>query len=159
MKFINILLLILISIDSTIVSAEVGYVFEADLNGDGVTDSLKSGPQDLFGNGSGPFMLRVSNEKGGFSQIVIGLHPKAVALEKNGPISKVWSYHRSSSSTGKLEYVLLDGNFTKEGIILRFNETRTGLSSEIYKLIFNENKTIGFEVVDNYLPPKYNWGK
>lgn len=62
------------------VYAETGYVYEADLNPDGVSDYLSSGPKAMFGNAFGPFMLSLSRPDGTYSYKVIGLHPKAAAL-------------------------------------------------------------------------------
>ena len=153
------LLLISILLSSKIASAEIGYIYEHDFNDDGIHDSLMSGPEYLFGNGGGPFMLRLSKADGTFSEKVIGLHPKVAALEQNGSNSKIWGYWHMSASEGVLGYVLLDGSFKQENLRLQFHQSHEGLSSKIYDLVFNENQIIKFRKVENYIPPKYEWGK
>ena len=139
--------------------AEIGYIFEADLNGDGFEDSIMSGPYGMFGNGGGPFLLSLSKADGTFAKQAIGLHPKAAALEKNGEKSKIWGYWHSSAKSGELGYTMLDGSFKTEYITLYFEPDTDGINRKIYELIFNKNQLIKFKKIENYIPPEYPWGK
>ena len=141
------------------VHAEIGYVYEADLNGDGVSDSLRSGPKAMFGNAFGPFMLSLSKPDGTSTKKVIGLHPRAAALESNGQESRIWGYIRGGLDEGGLCYTKLDGTFEEGCIDMYLNKKDNSLSREFYDLIFDENKAIKFKEIENYVPPKYEWGK
>ena len=93
-KYYAIIALLLIG---QIAVADIGFVYKGDLNGDGIEDALMSGPYMMFGNGGGPFMLRLGQKDGSYIDKVIGLHPKAVALERNGVKSRLWSYWHMSA--------------------------------------------------------------
>lgn len=157
MKLISIYIFFLFV--SSNVYAETGYIYETDFNGDGINDSLRSGPKAMFGNAGGPYMLSLSRGDGTFSQKIIRLHPLACALEMNGKYSRIWSYWRSSAGTGSLSYIMLDGTFKEKSISMYFSGDGTSLSRQLYDLIFEKNKIIKFKEIENYSPPKYEWGK
>jgi hypothetical protein len=139
--------------------AEIGYVYEADLNGDGISDSLRSGPNAMFGNAFGPFMLSLSKPDGTFVKKVIGLHPRATALESNGQESRIWGYIRGGLDEGSLCYTKLDGSFEENCIDMYLGKKDNHLSRELYDLILDENKIVKFIEIENYVPPKYEWGR
>ena len=143
-------------------SAAVGYIYKGDLNGDGKIDSLMSGPSEMFGNGGGPFLMSLSTPDGKYAQHVVGLHPMASALEKNGPHSRLWGYWHMSASDGGLSCITLDGQFKSESVTLYFNggdDEPHELSRQIYDLVFSKEFRIKFDEIKNYTPPKYEWGK
>jgi len=113
----------------------------------------------MFGNGGGPFMLELSREDGSYAQKIIGLHPKAAALEKNGINSRIWGYWHGSASEGDLGYVMLDESFEEKSITLYFGGSDSNLSNQLNQLIFDEDKLIKFKKVKDYTPPEYPWGK
>jgi hypothetical protein len=161
MKF-NIFLLTVVF--STAVQAETGYVFEGDLNGDEIVDSIKSGPSQLFGNGGGPFIISFSNGLGGFIQKEIGLHPMAVALELVNGHPRIWSYWRMSCCEGELSITTLDEKFETQSITMYPGDTPDSptLSMDVYNTVFKNKHLIEFKKVENYqVPPSLRgeWGK
>lgn len=137
-----------------------GYVFTGDLNGDGVEDSIKSGPLGLFGNAGGPFMVSLSKSDGTFVRKVIGFHINAIALETNeAGINNLWGYWRGGSQQGSLFKVSLDGNFKHEGIAINVGINGSDIGSSLYSSIFNNQHLLKLKKVENYLPPDYPWGK
>jgi len=157
MKFT--LKIISLSLFSTVAAAESGYIYEKDLNGDGIIDKLESGPSGLFGSGGGPFLLTLSQPDGKFVSRVVGLHPKADSLHSNGSKSQIWGYWHHSADSGTLRAIQLDGSFKAQEMNLHFSPNRSGIATAIYKSIFNPAHLISFNKVENYTPPNYLWGK
>ena len=145
-------------------NAQTGYVYSGDLNGDGILDTIKSGPSELFGNGGGPFVLSLSDGKGGFLLRDIGLHPEAVALDFVEGHPRLWSYWRMSCCDGSLGVTTLDASFKTETISLNFGKgvSEPTISRNIYESIFRPENRIVFTFVENYEPPlplSGEWGK
>ena len=148
-----ILLAILFSFNAR---AETGYVFESDINNDGVMDSIVSGPSELFGNAGGPFIISLSNGKDGFIKKVLGLHPSAVAIDVANGHPRIWTYWRSSCCFGSLVVTTLGKQFKEEHIDLYFGESWDSptVSRDIYHAIFQGKYAIKFKTVENYSVPK-----
>ncbi len=155
----SVLLFLAASLLGTILFAEMGYVYKGDLNRDGKIDSLMSGPSAMFGNGGGPFLMSLSTPNGKNVQYVVGLHPMATALERNGAHSRLWSYWHMSADEGVLSCMTLDGRFKSEAVTLYFNGGDDDLSKRMYDLVFNKEFRIVFDEFQNYTPPEYEWGK
>lgn len=117
--------------------SETGYVFSGDLNGDGIDDTLESGPSSMFGNAGGPFLLTLSSDNT-FVFKVLGFHPHAISLEKHKNGNKLWSYWRLSSNNGSLRSVFLDENFKEEHVHIQSGNSGTVQGNRIYKALFNE---------------------
>ncbi|WP_188662697.1 hypothetical protein [Arenimonas soli] len=157
-------LLLLLALVSGEAGVGTGYVHTGDLNGDGVPDSIMSGPSGLFGNGGGPFIVSLSDGKGGFRRIELALHPQAVALDQAGGHPRLWTYWRSSCCAGTLSVTTLDGSSAPQHIPLDFGQDPGAptLSRALYDSVFRESNRIAFERVDNYQPPPPlggEWGK
>jgi len=145
-------------------NADTGYVYSGDLNGDGVADSIRSGPSDLFGNGGGPFVVSISDGSGGFIARDIGLHPLAVSLDLVTGHPRLWTYWRSSCCGGTLSVTTLDEKFETYFVPLEFGEDFSSptASRDVYNSIFSTERRIEFEVVADYEPPpplRGEWGK
>lgn len=145
---------------SSSIYGENGYVYEGDLNGDGIPDKITSGPSGQFGNAGGPFMISISSKDGTFKSKVLGFHPRAIALEKTSSGNYLWGYWRYSSSLGDLFYITLDGQFIKTKIGIRAG-SNSELGSSIYNTIFDAKNEyiVKLKKVDNYVPVEYPWGK
>ena len=158
------LILPLLAFSSAAALAQPGYVYSGDLNGDGIADTIESGPVELFGNGGGPFVVSLSDARGGFVRRQIELHPAAVALDHAEGHARLWTYWRSSSSGGMLGVTTLDDRFETRSVRLDFGadpESPT-LSRELYRSIFRAPHRIEFERVENHVPPPAvsgEWGK
>jgi hypothetical protein len=149
---------------SAAVQAETGYVFEGDLNDDGVLDSIMSGPSELFGNGGGPFIVSLSNGSGGFNRKEIGLHPKAAALDLVKGHPRIWGFWHLSCCEGTLSITTLDEKFETQTIQLYFSGDQgyPTVSQNIYNAIFEGKSLIKFKTVENYQVPtplRGEWGK
>jgi hypothetical protein len=143
---------------------DVGYTFQGDLNGDGIPDSIMSGPSELFGNAGGPFIVSLSSSNEGFMREEVFLHPKAAALEVVPGHYRLWAYHRLGCCEGTLNITTLDGNFHTSSIQLYFTGNRDSLSpsEEAYRAIFSGRSLLQFKMVENYqVPPPLHgeWGK
>lgn len=136
-----------------------GYRYSADLNGDGLADSIVSGPAEMFGNGGGPFLLSLSLGDSEFTRHVVLLHPQAVAWERNGRHSRLWSYHRSGASAGSLSSLSLDGRFERQTIRLQLDPDESGLNRALYALLFAGEHKLEFDPVQAHVPPDWPWGK
>ncbi len=144
--------------------ADTGYVYQGHLNHDQVIDSIKSGPSRLFGNGGGPFIVSLSDGKGGFVRRELALNPGWVALEKTGPDFRLLSYSRVSCCEGIVGVTALNKNFTTEKMTLHFGAELdpSTLGAQIFKAVFESGHAIEFTRVKNYTPPpalKGGWGK
>jgi len=133
-----------------------GYIYEGDLNNDGISDSLKSGPLSLFGKGNGPFVLKLSTENNKFNSSLIILNINGFHLERTSKINKIWSYYPITVEEG----------------ILRSTELGSKLytvNKEVYKgdklleSVLDRKNLINFKVIENYTPPPHpcghQWGK
>lgn len=145
-------------------NAQTGYVYTGDLNADGIADTIQSGPSELFGNGGGPFIVSLSDGKGGFRRAVVALHPQAVALDQAGGHPRLWTYWRSSCCAGTLGITVLDSTFETRTIPLDFGPDPQAptLSRAVYDGVFRDAYRIVFERVDGYQPPPAiggEWGK
>lgn len=158
MKIFIILLLAL----STSVSAEVGFRFQGDLNDDGIDDILESGPRYLFGaDGSGPFLITLSNTKGAPHTAVSWFYPTLIALEKSENGNLLWG-HIQADSKGTLFKVSLDGNFTYESISTNRGRYSTSeLADVLVEFLFDEKSKflLKLDVIKNYEPRQYDWEK
>ena len=130
----------------------------------GIADTIQSGPSELFGNGGGPFIVSLSDGKGGFQRAVVALHPQAVALDQAGGHPRLWTYWRSSCCAGTLGITVLDGTFETRTIPLDFGPDPQAptLSRAVYDGVFRDAHRIVFERVDGYQPPPAiggEWGK
>jgi len=145
---------------SSFTYGETGYVYEGDLNGDGIQDKITSGPSGQFGNAGGPFMISLSQKDGTLKNKSLGFHPMAIALEKTSSGNYLWGYWRYSSRGGDLFHITLDGHFIKTKINIRAG-SNSELGTSIYNTIFGENSKyiIKLKKIDNYTPLDYPWGK
>jgi hypothetical protein len=158
------IMILLLGLACGVSSAETGYVYSGDLNRDGVMDSIKSGPSEMFGNGGGPFVLSLSDGNGGFLLRSLELHPEAVALDVVEGHARLWSYWRSSCCDGSLGVTTLDSAFETQTISLNFGKSNgePSVSLLIYQSVFRPENRIRFELVENYEPPpplSGEWGK
>jgi hypothetical protein len=144
--------------------AETGYVFEGDLNGDGIPDSIMSGPSKLFGNAGGPFIVSLSDGKGHFIRKETALNPDLTAFDPAEGHPRIWGYWHVSSSEGVLSATTLDEAFETKTINLYGDnpESDTSMSAAIFNAVFNKKTIMKFRKVKNYkLPPPLasEWGK
>lgn len=144
--------------------AQTGYVFKGDLNGDGVEDSIMSGPPEMFGNAGGPFVVTLSARDGGALVQTLFLHPEAVSLDFQEGNPRLWTYSRSSCCGGNLSAIRLAEGFEVESIRLDFDQdgASASMSRDVYEAVFHASRRIRFDVVDHYEPPPPpggEWGK
>jgi hypothetical protein len=99
-------LALIILLTCTAVPAAEGWQYTGDLNADGTPDTIRSGPQNLFGNAGGPFVVRLSRLNGTHREHAIFAHRLCMAPElvgqKNSPTLILWTYHRSNAYEGRL---------------------------------------------------------
>jgi len=97
--------LVLLSV-LTIAAGAEGWQYAGDLNGDGVSDHIKSGPPELFGNAGGPFVVELSKPDGSYQAHAIFAHRLCMAHEAvesaEGVEVVIWTYRRWGSEEGRL---------------------------------------------------------
>lgn len=149
----------LLLIISNCVKAEIGYKFEGDLNGDGVNDTLESGPHYLFGaNGAGPILITLSNTHGEPHVHKMYANPASLALEKHENGNLLWSYSHGVTS-GVLFNVSLDGKFTYREIKVNGGVSPSTLTEMLLDLVFSRDFLLKLIITDPYIPPMYSWEK
>ena len=156
--------LVLQMLACVVTAADTGYVYTADLNGDGIEDSIRSGPSWLFGNGGGPFIVSISDGTAGFILREIEMHPMAASLDLVDGKPRIWTYWRTSCCDGTLSVTTLDKAFETSSVRLNFSEDSSSqsISREIYNGVFSNENRIDFTTIENYDPPpplRGEWGK
>jgi len=159
MKQITITVIFLICI---ILHGEDGYVYNGDLNGDGIADKIESGPSWTFGTGGGSFVVTI-NGKTNQQSYAIGGKPY-FALEKipTGNM-RLWSYWHMSAQEGVLTSYMFTPELKQENITINPGDGGTDLGNAIMKAVFNEKDLIKLKKVKDYtIPPNpsgLEWGK
>ena len=135
------------------VYAEVGYTYDGDLNGDGIADSLKSGPNDGAGKGGWPFALSISGPTGAIDRRVILIVPGSTWLE-SGERPKLW-YLGSSGMDPFLGCICLYGTFHGSSVPLSYGEEISdSVGGQILGAIQRRCLKLEFERIENYQPPE-----
>ena len=136
---------------------DIGYVYEGDLNGDGVSDTIASGPHDQFGSAGGPFVIVLSQLNGTPVHKIVYLHPSAISLEHHVTGNFLWGYARHGGGTGTLFSISFDGQFKTEEITINAGPFYSDLAASISNAVFNEKFRLILKKVDSYEPPHYGW--
>jgi hypothetical protein len=151
-----------------IVFAETGFVYEGDLNGDGIDDYIQSGPRELFGNAGGPCVISVSVSPREHKKGLVNCSPAGFLLEKSANKmwpSRYWNYWWLGGGAGSITATTLDGRFATESIVLygMMGEEIDTLGKAILKAVRDKAQLLRFKQVENYTPPEQpcgdQWGK
>ncbi|NND65077.1 MAG: hypothetical protein HKM24_03835 [Gammaproteobacteria bacterium] len=128
---------------SNAVLAADNLVYEADLNNDGIMDSISS--VEIYGSAvSDYFKISISQADGEPCEKIIQLHPKAAVLELSRQGNRLWRYLRGSARSGTLIATSLDGSFAEESMILTFDGEETP-SQAIYDTLFTADRLLPFK--------------
>ncbi len=145
---------------------EYGYVGEIDLDGDGVNDTIESGPMSMFGNGGGPLIVTLSANAATEAKKYLIAANTRFAVESIGPGRpiRLWSYWRLGSGEGTLSsFVFTKSGLVKEDVRIFVGEVETTISSGIIAAIFNDESIFDLKRVSPYRTPPHptesQWGK
>jgi hypothetical protein len=148
--------------------ADTGFVYKGDLNGDGIEDSIQSGPSGLFGNAGGPCVVSVSVSPKEYKKGMVDCSSWGFLLERSTNKlwpARYWSYMRHGGGQGSIGATTLDGKFTTQYITLydMMGAEADTLGKAILKVVNEKAELIKFDQVDNYTPPEQpcgaQWGK
>ncbi len=138
---------------------EEGYRYATSINGEALLQ--ESGPQRLFGNAGGPFLLTLIRKAEAPLRRVIALHPLAAALE-DGDRPKLWGYWRLGGHEGRLFSISLR-DATEAALLINPGDGGTAMGNALYAGAFAEERRITFSVVRDYRAPALSsgeeWGK
>ena len=161
---ISLLMIFLFSLSAY---SDTGFYFNGDLNGDGIDDSIQSGPSEMFGSGGGPCVLTVSILNGASKKEIISCHISGIILEESTDKfkpSRLWQYSRFNPGEGSISSITLDGDFKVQSMTLYLDTTSVeGIGTGILKAIKEKGRLIKFEQDEDYVPPDnpcgVQWGK
>ncbi|MDH5444381.1 MAG: hypothetical protein OEY52_02425 [Gammaproteobacteria bacterium] len=164
-KFIIILSLLFLSPLTAL--AETGFIYRGDLNGDGVDDSIQSGPRSLFGKSGGPCVITLSTAQKKALKALINCRPDGFILEKSENKympSRYWGYWNHGGGEATVTAITLDGKFKRQSLDLYGTVgNKQNLSNAILVAIKTHTQHIKFKPVENYTPPEHpcgdEWGK
>ena len=134
------------------VFADTGYVYEGDMNNDGIADTLQSGPSSLFGKGNGPFVLKLSVNNNEYNSTIIILNVNGFYLERTTKGNRIWSYYPVSMERGILRSTELNSNFSIVDKEFSVNDNRL-------RAVLTEKYLVKFRVVEDYNVPQHPCGK
>lgn len=139
-------------------AAERGWVYAGDLDGDGIADSIRSGPEEIFGRGGGPFLLTITGAEGepdrhamlwASGAFVFALDP---GTEHWSP--RLWSYTRVEPRHGAVGYIDLDQEMAEGGLMVRAGDDGREIDAAICDAIFDQAHQITLQEVQDYRPPE-----
>jgi hypothetical protein len=124
------------------------YRMLGDFNDDGIEDMALSCNINFFGNGGGEFTLYLRNNKKKYKKYGKFLaHPygDAVAIEKWGKETRLWTYSHGGSGIGDLRYYVFGRESLSgpEGLRIHPGDGGTDMGNAIYDAVFkNSNAKI-----------------
>ena len=124
--------------------------------------TLESGPQELFGNGGGPFLITILWNNGTKTQKLTQLHPSAIAIER-GTVTRIWGYLHSSSTEGALTTIDLVNGLPERQITINSDGNGSDFGNSIYAVVFSVDRVLKLEKILDYKTPERadgaEWGK
>lgn len=151
------------------VHAEVGWRYVGDMNADGVPDRLESGPQVLFGNAGGVYLLTLSSDKGPQRFLLHGswrFVPEIMNDEYR--TFRLWTFMRSGLNGGSLIcHSIIDGKVKTVGIEVAHSpegSTTPSLCDKLQGAVFSSKLICDPTEIKNYTPPSIsefglNWDR
>ena len=140
------------------VQAEVGWRYVGDMNADGVPDRLESGPQELFGNAGGVYLLTLSSDKGPQRFLLHGgwkFVPEVMNDEYR--TFRLWTFMRSGLSGGSLIcHSIIDGKVTTTGLAVVHSPEGSitpSISDKLQEAVFSSKPVCNPTEIKNYTPP------
>lgn len=133
-----------------------GGVFVGDLNGDGLDDSIRSGPELYFEKYGGPFLVTLASSEGEPQHVIIWSSASVFAYEQgyDGKWHRVWTVSGGPAGVMLVSYVNLSNLTDRGGFTMDDRGGETIESAKLFEAVFTDDNRLTMTYPDAYEPPE-----
>lgn len=134
----------------------VGGMFVGDLNGDGIDDSIRSGPQLYFEKYGGPYLVTVSSKDGKPQHHLVWTGQASFAYEQghDGRWHRLWMCTSGARGEMNVGYLNLSKPSDRGHWSMGYGGEETSVQAKLFAAVFNADNELTLTYPDAYEPPE-----